>query len=238
MRELFDVRPLMAAITTWATTLPHGCRLSGSAGGLSYLQLHTRPDPQGPEVQLTFRPMIVDGHAVIVVEHPALEQSNARVDATSNSARAQYVIPEMSPRDPTARCESCGVVGTVGRASRTDSTGAILESHQFCLACWPEQAARYRARWSEEDRVWQDRFLRGLEPARGAGPGMAFEAATWHSTLKLVRDIQRQMIAPMVPSKESLAEMASQIQANASRFEGDMPFEVEAFIRRYGPPAR
>ena len=242
LREPFDARPLITAIMTWATTLPHGYRLSGTSAGLAYLQLHTRPDPQGPEVQLTFRPVIVDGHAVLAVEHPAFEQSNSGVDAASrvdgaiDSVRVQRLLPETSARDLTARCEACGGLGTVGRAGRTDGTGAMIESHRFCLGCWPEQSARYRARWSEEDRVRGDRFLRGLEPAHSARSGMTFEAATWHTTLELVRTIERQTVAPVVPSKEGLAEMASQIQGNASRFEGDMPYEVEAFIRRYRAP--
>jgi hypothetical protein len=98
--------------------------------------------------------------------------------------------------------------------------------------------ARYRARWSEEDRLRSDRFLRGREPARGSGPAMAFEAATWHSTLELVRRIRQQLIAPVVPSKEALAALARDIEASASLFDGEMPYEVEAFIRRYraGPP--
>jgi hypothetical protein len=242
MDEPFDAKPLITAIRDWATTLPRGYRLSGSSAGLAYLQLHTQPDPQGPEVQLTFRPVMVDGHPLIRVEHPALNAASARGGAApgldgATAMRMQRVLPSTAAREPDALCEGCGTMGTVGRASRTDSSSIVVESHRFCLACWPEQAARYRARWSEEDRQRSDRFLRGQEPARGAGPGTMFEAATWHNTLELVRGIQRQMIAPVAPSKEALADLASDIAANASLFEGEMPYEVEAFIRRYRAPA-
>jgi len=238
MNEPFDPKPLITAIRDWATTLPSGYRLSGSQAGLAYLQLLTQPDPQGPEVQLTFRPVMVDGHPLIRVEHPALETESAPDRAPDrDSELAVRVLREVASsaaREPDARCEACGVIGTVGHASRTDSGGAVLESHRFCGACWPEQMARYRARWSEEARLHSDRFLRGQEPARGAGPAMAFEAATWHITLELVRGIQRQLIAPVPPSKEALADLAREIETTAPLFDGEMPYEVEAFIRRFG----
>lgn len=237
MDKPFDAKPLITAIRDWATTLPRGYRLSGSSAGLAYLQLHTQPDPQAPEVQLTFRPIMVDGHPLIRVEHPALKTASVAERASDRDGeQAVAVLSVIAPsaaRDPDARCQSCGVIGTVGRASRTDSAGAVLESHRFCGACWPEQMARYRARWSEEDRLRGDRFLRGQEPARGAGPAMTFESATWHNTLDLVRRVQRQLIAPVVPSKEALADLARDIEASASLFDGEMPYEVEAFIRRY-----
>jgi hypothetical protein len=67
--------------------------------------------------------------------------------------------------------------------------------------------------------------------------GMAFEAATWHATLQLVRRIEQMMIAPVPPSPADLEQIASEIAQTSARFEGSMPFEVEAFLHRYGPPA-
>jgi hypothetical protein len=239
----FESRPLIAAIQEWATARQHGFRSSGAAGRLAYLQLHARPDPQGPEVQITFRPVIVDGHAMIQVDHPSLARQHDPADgpaADEHEATAPqrfaHAIPESTPREPEARCESCGTLGTIGRASRTDSAGSATETHRFCLACWPEQSARYRARWAEEDRLWAERFHRGEVPARGAGPGMMFDAATWHATLDLVRKLEQQLVPPIAPSKEALARVARDIEANASRFEGEMPIAVESFIARYGAP--
>jgi hypothetical protein len=63
---------------------------------------------------------------------------------------------------------------------------------------------------------------------------MGFEAATWHSTLAMVKDIDRMMIAPIPPAPHDLEAMAAQIEAWAPQLEGEMPFEVEAFIHRYG----
>jgi hypothetical protein len=66
---------------------------------------------------------------------------------------------------------------------------------------------------------------------------MWFESATWHGTLEVVRIIQRTMIAPIPPSPHDLAEMAAQIREYAAEKEGEMPFEVEMFLRLYGEPA-
>jgi hypothetical protein len=60
---------------------------------------------------------------------------------------------------------------------------------------------------------------------------MAFDAATWHTTLELVRDIRRRMIAAVAPSKEAFAQLARDIAATTPSFDGEMPYEVEAFVQ-------
>src|SRR6266498_673198 len=111
MNEPFDAKPLITAIRDWATTLPRGYRLSGSSAGLAYLQLHTQPDPQGPEVQLTFRPVMVDGHPLIRVEHPALKTASAPERAPDRdgerAAVVLRVVASSAAKEPDARCESC-----------------------------------------------------------------------------------------------------------------------------------
>ena len=46
------------------------------------------------------------------------------------------------------------------------------------------------------------------------------------------------MIAPIPPAPDDLTELAAQIREQAPDLEGEMPFEVEAFLRRYGEPTR
>ena len=58
----------------------------------------------------------------------------------------------LPPREPDAQCEACGAQGTVGRAVRFEENDEIREVHRFCRTCWPEQSARYKARWEEESR--------------------------------------------------------------------------------------
>jgi hypothetical protein len=70
--------------------------------------------------------------------------------------------------------------------------------------------------------------------ATGAGPGMWFEAATWHGTLDLVRQVERAMIAAVPPAADDLARLAAQIRERAGELEGEIPVEVEAFLQRYG----
>lgn len=141
-------------------------------------------------------------------------------------------------REPDAECEACGARGTVGRAMRTDGAGHPTEIHRFCLACWPEHSARYRARWEEETRVASEAWLRDPANApRPPGRGAAFEAATWHSTLNLVREIRTALRPPNVPTPDALAQVAQQIQQYATELAGDMPLEVEIFLREYGDHA-
>jgi hypothetical protein len=182
----------------------------------------------------------VDGQAVIQVpelQSPEITQAPSAAVRDTASTQVQVIMPASSTREGDAVCEGCGALGTVGRASRTAPSGEALEIHRFCARCWPEQSARYRARWSEEDRTWSDQFLRGRVPARGAGPGMHFESATWHGTLEFVRQIERTMVTPVPPSPQGLARIAADIAGRASNFDGEMPFAVEAFVQRYGAHA-
>src|SRR5688572_18519770 len=87
-------------------------------------------------------------------------------------------------REPDATCEACNARGTVGRAVRFGEAGEMLELHRFCAACWPEERARYEARWREESRLASDAWLRDPEHApRPPSLGSSFESATWHITL-------------------------------------------------------
>jgi hypothetical protein len=240
LSEPLDVRRLIEAIQTWAAARPHGCRTAGTRGGLSFIQLHTRPDPRAPEVQFTLRAAIVDGQPVIQV--PELEASNESSsggpgrNATATEAVALPIESAATAHEADAICEGCRRTGTIGRAVRTAPTGQPTEVHRFCAACWPEQSARYRARWQEEDRIRGDQFLRDRIPARGAGYGMYFAAATWHAALEIVEHVERSMIPSVPPSPEALARLAADIERQAPELNDEMPFAVEAFIRRYGRP--
>ena len=183
--------------------------------------------------------MSVDGHPGIRVTTSELHQRDTkpgtRVVVPIVSRTYAEGDPRQRGREPDAICEGCGGVGTIGRASRTDGVGNVTEVHRFCRECWPEQSARYRARWEEQDRLRFERVMRGIDaPVSGAGPGTSFEAATWHSVLSLVRELEHSLRAPMSPSADDLGAFADEIRSNASQFDGDMPWEVEAFVRRYG----
>jgi len=141
-------------------------------------------------------------------------------------------------REPDARCEACGVLGTVGRAMRTDAAGVPTEIHRFCAPCWPENAARFQARWNEETRLATEAWLRA--PDRMPQPlakGAVFESATWHNALAIVREINLALRQSEPPSLDDLAAFAAQLRAAVPELEGPMPFEIESFIRAHGAPA-
>jgi hypothetical protein len=243
MSDALDFPELFRALDEWARAAFHGVRAGGDGGGgFDHIQLHTRPVAPEPERQLTLRACLIAGRPVIAVtrspEPPERGRLEAREDTVVGLGPGAGEDEGGGGRDPNAECAGCGVSGTVGWAARTDTSGAVLETHRFCAACWPEQAARYRARWEEEDRRHADALLRGRAPAAaGAGRGMWFEAATWHGTLDLVRQIEQTMVAPVPPAPADLARLAEEIRGRASQIEGEMPWEVEAFLHRYGTPA-
>jgi hypothetical protein len=148
----------------------------------------------------------------------------------------------LPPREPEASCEACGARGTVGRAIRTAQDGEPLEVHRFCARCWPEESARYQARWREEDRLASEAWLRSEGQVSPPTRGMALESATWHITLDLLADSRREMrrreregAAPL--RDEDLTRLANEIRQQAPDMEGPIPLEVDMFLQRYGAPA-
>ena len=140
-------------------------------------------------------------------------------------------------REPAQVCEACGAQGTIGRAARFHQDGRILEMHRFCRACWPEQAARYRARWSDEDRAAQEAFLRSRQTGGLATPSCAFEAATWHGALEVLDHVHMRMVPHSPPSADELAAIARQWKALAAEIGEPMPFEIEMFVRQHARDA-
>lgn len=142
-------------------------------------------------------------------------------------------------REPDAQCEACGARGTVGRAVRFEENDEIREIHRFCRGCWPEQSARYKARWEEETRIATEAWMRA--PHEVPAPpslGAAFEAATWHLTLDVIRelllDLRRHERGDSAPTPEDLARFAADLVEFANEVEEPMPLMIEAFIHRYG----
>lgn len=235
------IRHVINYLAEWAKAEPKGCRTGGAGPDqYAFIQLHHRPDPRGPESQLTFRALLVDGRPVIQVQLPEPASSRAQQKRQEPDVEGRETAvfggTGFLSREPEGVCEGCGVTGTVGRAVRTDGKGQVTEIHRFCLDCWPEHAARYRARWEEEGRRERDAFLRGTAgSAPASGRSAAFEAATWHETLHLVRELEGMLCPPVPPTSSDLAQIALQIQQFAPKMEGEMPFEVSSFVQRYGP---
>jgi len=239
MSNSIDIRHFARVLTVWAKAPERGCRGNGGAdASLSRIQLHWRPDPCGPDSHLTLEATSADGR-------PAIRITTSEPAPDDPRSGQRVVVPigprttsdsESAPpgRDAEAMCEACGAVGTIGRAVRTHPGGEPVETHRFCNKCWPEESARYRARWTEEDRLATERFMRQRNPSGGAGPGMQFEAATWHEPLKFVREIERALRESVNLSPQDLDEIANDLRRVAPHLDGEMPWEVEAFLHRFG----
>lgn len=121
---------------------------------------------------------------------------------------------------------------------RTNQTGAAIETHRFCATCWPEQSARLRARWSEEDRLAREACFR--DPRHASGPilGSGFESATWHGTLEFLELVNQSLRPRQPPTASHLAEIAAELETSAMEHVGDMPFEVAHFIQTHRAPSR
>lgn len=140
----------------------------------------------------------------------------------------------LPPREPQATCEACDAIGTVGRAARTDAEGQIVELHRFCARCWPEQSARYRARWDEEERLAREHWHRsGRRAPPPPSRGTAFESATWHVLLELVGTLNDALHPVPPPTAKDLAAIAAEIIARRDEYEGPMPSVIEAFVRTH-----
>lgn len=137
--------------------------------------------------------------------------------------------------EPEQRCEACGSAGTVGRAMRTNRHGDPIEIHRFCAACWPEHSAALGARWREASRVASDAWFRNPVGAPAPEGGSAFESATWHLALDLVREVTRATRGGPLATSAQLQELAEELAASASTRVGEMPFEIEMFINTHRP---
>jgi hypothetical protein len=137
-------------------------------------------------------------------------------------------------REPEHTCEACGALGTIGRAVRFNDDSSVRELHRFCRSCWPEQSARYRARWAEEDRLATEAFFRNPIAGGLSCPSMALEAATWHGALEVLQMVHSRLKPQTPPSAKELAAIAAQWKAIASQLDEPMPMEIETFIRQYG----
>jgi len=62
---------------------------------------------------------------------------------------------------------------------------------------------------------------------------MGFESATWHGALEFVRQIEWAARLSNSSTEADLTEIARELKASASEHVGEMPLEIEAFIREH-----
>jgi hypothetical protein len=150
-----------------------------------------------------------------------MDQSHSSVTIT---------VDNSDPREPTARCERCGKLGTVARATRHSEPPLVL---RYCADCWPAAQSELEARQNEEHKQWR------LSPARNTSPapGWSSTSRSWHDVVRFLRLIASPPSDGRAPTQQELRSIASEINATANEMSGAMPSEVRAFLDKYAPPA-
>ena len=161
--------------------------------------------------------------------NPVIVQSRAVVVMSST----EFVGPPAL--DPEGVCTRCQALGTVARVT-VGSTPP--RSTRFCASCWkqirseymsidgPEPAPRKTAR---DQIAFMDR---AQEPPRSVESRSWDDALDFLNLMMSAREDPRHA-ASITPAM--LAELATEIAAEADGMDGPMPPEIEAFVRQYAP---
>jgi hypothetical protein len=133
-------------------------------------------------------------------------------------------VDDTDPRDPTARCDQCGRAGTIARATCLSEPPVVL---RYCADCWPAAQTELETRQRQEHGSW-DPFSSSPPP-----PAWTTSSRSWHDVLRFLRLIAQPVKGGPAPTDKDFAIVASEIRATSSEMVGDMPPEVEAFLKRY-----
>jgi hypothetical protein len=150
-------------------------------------------------------------------------------------------VDNTDPRDPVARCDRCGIQGTLARAIRHTDPPLVL---RYCGQCWPpaqeelEQRQREEhVQWQKAERVWSE--LRGRDPQGAPPPPPAWSNASrsWYDTRRFLALITQQPIGGDPTTAAHLAAIATEIRAGAAGMDGPIPPDIEDFLAQHPPPA-
>ncbi len=142
---------------------------------------------------------------------------------------------DTDPREPDTRCDRCGKVGTIARATRHSEPPLVL---RYCAECWPTAESELEILQQEE----LDRWLGPIGVQSSADekvtppPACTTTSRSWHDVLRYLDLIRQPPKGGRAPTSEVLASIASEIRATASEIAGEMPPAVADFIRRNSPP--
>jgi hypothetical protein len=137
------------------------------------------------------------------------------------------------PLDPEGVCGRCHGLGTVARVTVGSNPPRIT---RFCAACWREVRSTYMSTDEKTPETARERiaWLDSLdEPPKSA------ESRSWDDAMAFIRLILTAREDPERGAEITdamLAELASEIVADADAMDGPMPDEVERFVQRHTPP--
>ena len=249
-QSLADSRALQKAMDAWAANRG-GMGSGGAHDGYGEITFHWKVGEGKRRAELTlWADLNEDGRPVIRVsfppgfEPPVPEQQSA--DATTTSSAPTHPDAEVTssnvvqmrgtdlpPLEPDQHCEACGAQGTAGRAIRFTDAGEILEMHRFCAECWPEEQARYQARWQHQSRRERDAHLRGGATGSPSGGSTVFESGTWDGVFELMDFFRDHATMRGRAAEHDLRRFADEMFDTRESRVGEMPYEIAWFIRQY-----
>jgi hypothetical protein len=135
------------------------------------------------------------------------------------------------PLDPEGVCVRCHAFGTVARVTVQSKPPRIS---RFCAAWRKEVRSEYMSH--EPPRPPTTAHERIAFKDRSQRPATSAESRSWDDTIDFIRLIlaaredpkQQQTIAPA-----ALAEIAAGVSMKADKMDGEMPADVEAFVRQF-----
>jgi hypothetical protein len=161
----------------------------------------------------------------VPLSEPLIEMPPSTVVISGDDFRGP---PALDPEGVCVRCHAFGTVARVNVQSKPPRTS------RFCAACWKEVRSEYMSHeaprppsTARERIAFMDGSLR---------PAMSTQSRSWDDVIDFIRLImaaredpkQQHAIAPA-----ALAEMAAEVTLEADNMDGEMPAEVEAFVRQF-----
>jgi hypothetical protein len=133
--------------------------------------------------------------------------------------------------DPEGVCVQCHAFGTVARVTVQSKPP---RTSRFCAACWKEVRSEYMSHEAPRPPSTARERIAFMDGS--PRPAMSAESRSWDDVIDFIRLImaaredpeQQQAIAPL-----ALAEMAAEIRMEADKMDGEMPAEVDAFVRTF-----
>ena len=136
--------------------------------------------------------------------------------------------------DPEGTCTRCQRFGTVARVTTHTEPPRTV---RFCTACWREVRGKYMS--TDDAPLPRNAHQRIERLDESRGPPTSAESRSWDDAVEFLRLV---LIARDDPERGReitpalLAELASELAADADEMDGPMPEEIESFVREYSPP--
>jgi hypothetical protein len=134
---------------------------------------------------------------------------------------------EPSPIEPGATCDRCGRVGTIARVT-THSVPPRVE--RFCRDCWKQ--LRHDLGPAAVRRLVESP-IRELPSRTEHPPPTTVSSGSWDDTVDYLRLITTAWGRGSLPTEADFEDLAKEIIAVASEFDGPMPEEVRTFVTRH-----